>query len=71
MRGSRLWKEYSATNIWSKSGHPYEDAFYAVQQKAWMDEKRFLDWTKRFWTPYYLRSYQLHPKMARTVHDHG
>jgi hypothetical protein len=53
-RGSRVWKEFATTEARSKFGYP-EEAFYAVQSKAWMDEKHFLDWTSRVWKPFTVR----------------
>jgi hypothetical protein len=44
-------KEFSTPELWSKNGYP-EEAVYAVQPNAWMEEKRFLDWTKRVWKPF-------------------
>jgi hypothetical protein len=46
-----VWKEFSITEARTKCGYP-EEAFYTVQPKAWMDEKRFLDWTARVWKPF-------------------
>jgi hypothetical protein len=45
-RGSRVWKEFATTEARTKFGYP-EEAFYAVQPKTWIYEKRFLDWTVR------------------------
>jgi hypothetical protein len=53
-RGSRVWKEFATTEAMTKFGYP-EEAFYAVQPNAWMDEKRFLDWTERVWKPFIVR----------------
>jgi hypothetical protein len=53
-RGSRLWKEFATTEARTKCGYPNE-AFSAVQPNAWMDEKRFLDWTVRLWRPFTVR----------------
>jgi hypothetical protein len=39
-RGSRVWKEFETNEARTKFGYS-EEAFYAVQPKAWMDEKRF------------------------------
>jgi hypothetical protein len=53
-RGSRVWKEFATTEARTKFGYP-EEAFYAVQPKAWMDEKHFLNWTERVWKPFTVR----------------
>jgi hypothetical protein len=50
-RGSRVWKEFATPEARAKFGYP-EGALYAVQPKAWMDEKRFLDWIDRVWKPW-------------------
>jgi hypothetical protein len=50
-RNVRVWKYFATTEKRTKFGYP-EDAFYSVQPKAWMDKKRFLDWTVRVWTPF-------------------
>jgi hypothetical protein len=51
---SRVWKEFATTEARTKFGYP-EEAFYAIQPKAWMDEKRFLYWTVRVWKPFNVR----------------
>jgi hypothetical protein len=53
-RVSRVWKEFTAPEARTKFGYPKE-AFYAVHPNAWMDEKRFLDWTVRVWKPFTAR----------------
>jgi hypothetical protein len=50
-RGSRVCKEFATTEATTKFGYP-EEAFYTVQPNAWMEEKRFLDWTARVWKPF-------------------
>jgi hypothetical protein len=32
-----------------------KESIYAVQDKAWMDQKRFLDWNTMVWTPFIQR----------------
>jgi hypothetical protein len=49
-----VWKEFATTEARTKFGYP-EEAFYAVQPKAWMGEKRFLDWMERVWKPFTAR----------------
>jgi hypothetical protein len=49
--GSRVWKEFSILELRSRNGYP-EEVFYEVQTKAWMDEKRFLYWTKIVCKPF-------------------
>jgi hypothetical protein len=49
-RGSQVWNEFSAPDLQSNNGYP-KYAFYAVQQNAWMDKNRFLDWTNKLWKP--------------------
>jgi hypothetical protein len=53
-RCSRVGIEFATTEAMTKFGYP-EVAFYAVQSKAWMDEKLFLDWTERVWNPFTVR----------------
>jgi hypothetical protein len=50
-RGSRVWKEFSSEAKRAEHGYP-EDSLYAVQDKAWMDKKCFLDLNARVWTPF-------------------
>jgi hypothetical protein len=35
----------------AEHGYP-EESLYAVQDKVWMDQKRFLDWNTRVWNPF-------------------
>jgi hypothetical protein len=46
-----VWKEFSTEEKRYEHGYP-EESLYAVQDKAWMDQKRFLDWNTRVWTPF-------------------
>jgi hypothetical protein len=50
-RGSRVWKEFSTKPKRAEHGYP-EESIYAFQDKAWMDQKRFLDWNTMVWTPF-------------------
>jgi hypothetical protein len=50
-RGSHVWKEFSTEAKWAEPGYPKESLF-AFQDKAWMDQKCFLDWNTRAWTPF-------------------
>jgi hypothetical protein len=47
-------KEFATTEARTKFGY-HEEAFYVVQPNAWMDKKRFLDWTTRVWKPFTVR----------------
>jgi hypothetical protein len=38
-RGSRVWKEFSTKAKRAEHGYP-EESLYAVQDKAWMDQKQ-------------------------------
>jgi hypothetical protein len=42
-RGRCVWKYFPTKTKRAEHGYP-EDSLYAVQEKAWMDQKRFLDW---------------------------
>jgi hypothetical protein len=44
--GSRLSKEFSTKEKRPEHGYP-EESIYALQDKAWMDHKCFLDWNAR------------------------
>jgi hypothetical protein len=50
-RGSRVWKEFFTEAKRAEHGYP-EDSLYAVKDKAWMEQKLFLDWNTRVWTPF-------------------
>jgi hypothetical protein len=45
-RGICVWKVFSIAEKRAEHGYP-EEALYAVQYKAWMDQKWFLDWNIR------------------------
>jgi hypothetical protein len=44
-------KGFSAKEKQAEHGYP-EESLYAVQDKAWMVQKRSLDWNPRVWTPF-------------------
>jgi hypothetical protein len=46
-----VWREFSTIEKRAENGYP-EEEIYAVQDKAWIDEKWFLDWNTRVWTPF-------------------
>jgi hypothetical protein len=50
-----VWKEFSTEAKRAEHGYP-EESLYAVQYKAWMDQKHFLDSNKRVWNPFTQRS---------------
>lgn len=43
----RVWREFDSPNF----SYP-KQMKYAVQDNAWMDEKRMLDWVERVWKPW-------------------
>jgi hypothetical protein len=52
-RGSRVWKDFPTKS--KRAEHGYQELIYAVQDKAWMDQKHFLDWNIMVWTPFIQR----------------
>jgi hypothetical protein len=50
-RGSRVWKDFSTEAKRAEHGYP-EESRYAVQDKACMDQKCFLDWNTSVLTPF-------------------
>jgi hypothetical protein len=47
-------KEFSTKDKQAEHGYP-EEYLDAVQDTAWMDQKHFLDWNTRVWTPFIQR----------------
>ena len=43
----RIWREFNSPNF----TYPPEQE-YAVQERAWMDETKMLDWVERIWKPW-------------------
>jgi hypothetical protein len=50
-RERRVWKVFFTVDKRAGNGYP-EEALYAIQDNAWMYQKRFLDWNTRVWTPF-------------------
>jgi hypothetical protein len=46
-----VWKYFPTEEKRAEHGYP-EESLYVVQDKAWMDQKFFLDWNTRVWTPF-------------------